>query len=543
MIYKWFVIFYASVISIASWKLGLSVNGWLPLSLLFLAAAVLGLKGSSLTFSALKLVLLTLFHWSSQTDWCFTLYLLLLASEVYESKSRKTVWMLVTLNLITFAVIALITAPAFSVYPPHWMVLLYLSNFTIFMGLALTVFNTFRQRDKLAGERNQLMTHDSLTGLPNFEACHAMLHNLVDKESRLLFILIDCTDLKAMNKTQGFQAGNQILKQIAVLLKIKFSQAAFISRYGGDEFAVAVTYEDKETMRAYVDQQLGSELPKLTGIQITYGIAVLPDDGSSKDDLVLAAENSLFSMKREMWLKREEHMLRSEKLRIVGELASGMAHEIRNPLTTIKGFLQISKSNGYNIETWYPLIMDEISRMSELTAEFLQFSKPHAVQFRVLSMQVCIQRVISLTLSEMSRLGHEIVYDPPEKPVNIWMDPDKMVQLLINLFKNAYESMEDNKKMAIRLYERDHHAVLEIEDQGSGIPAEQLDQIFNPFFTTKDSGTGLGLSICHKIVQDHSGTIEVESFIGRGTTFIMTFPLAEPESSPCYPLNRRKDAV
>ncbi|MEC0246681.1 ATP-binding protein [Paenibacillus chitinolyticus] len=543
MIYKWFVIFYASVISISSWKLGLSVSGWLPLSLLFLAAAVLGLKRSSVTFSAVKLVLLTLFHWSSQTDWCFTLYLLLLASEVYESKSRKTVWMLVTLNLITFTVMALITAPAFSVYPPLWMILLYLSNFAIFMGLALTVFNTFRQRDKLAGERRQLMTHDSLTGLPNFEACHAMLHNLVDKESRLLFILIDCTDLKAMNKTQGFQAGNQILKQIAVLLKIKFSQAAFISRYGGDEFAVAVTYEDKATMRAYVDQQLGSELPKLTGIQITYGIAVLPDDGSSKDDLVLIAENSLFSMKREMWLKREEHMLRSEKLRIVGELASGMAHEIRNPLTTIKGFLQISKSNGYNIETWYPLIMDEISRMSELTAEFLQFSKPHAVHFRVVSMQLCIQRVISLTLSEMSRLGHEIVYNPPDKPMNIWMDADKMVQLLINLFKNAYESMEDNKKMAIRLYERDHHAVLEIEDQGSGIPVEQLDQIFNPFFTTKDSGTGLGLSICHKIVQDHNGTIEVESFIGRGTTFIMTFPLAEPESTPCYPLNRRKNAV
>lgn len=542
MIYKWFVILYASVIGIASWNLGLSVTGWLPLSLLFLAAAVLGLKRSSVTFSAVKLLLLTLFHWSSQTDWCFTLYLLLLASEVYQSKSSKTVWMLVTLNLITFPVIALITAPAFSVYPPIWMVLLYLSNFSIFTGLAFTVFNTFRQRDKLAGERRKLMTHDSLTGLPNFEACHAMLHNLVDKESRLLFILIDCTDLKAMNKTQGFHAGNQILKQITVLLKTKFSQAAFISRYGGDEFAVAVTYEDKETMLAYVDQQLGSELPKLTGIQITYGIAVLPD-GASKDDLVLLAENSLFSMKREMWLKREEHMLRSEKLRIVGELASGMAHEIRNPLTTIKGFLQISKSNGYNIETWYPLIMDEISRMSELTAEFLQFSKPHAVQFRVQSLQACIQRVISLILSETSRLGHEIVYHPPEKPLNIRMDQDKMVQLLINLFKNAYESMEDNKKMAIRLYERDHHAVLEIEDQGSGIPVEQLGQIFNPFFTTKDSGTGLGLSICHKIVQDHNGTIEVESLIGKGTTFIMTFPLAESESSSCYPLNCRKNAV
>lgn len=89
--------------------------------------------------------------------------------------------------------------------------------------------------------------------------------------------------------------------------------------------------------------KLDSELPKLTGIQITYGIASYPLDGLTKDDLILLAENNLFTKKRESWLKREEHMLRSDKLRVIGELASGMAHEIRNPLTTVKGFCRFRK--------------------------------------------------------------------------------------------------------------------------------------------------------------------------------------------------------
>ncbi|UUZ86774.1 hypothetical protein LJK88_20965 [Paenibacillus sp. P26] len=224
-------------------------------------------------------------------------------------------------------------------------------------------------------------------------------------------------------------------------------------------------------------------------------------------------------------------MLRSEKLRVVGELASGMAHEIRNPLTTIKGFLQLSKAGNYNIQPWYDLIMDEINRMSMLTAEFLQFSRPHVTQYRVQSLQSCVHRVISLLDSESTRLGHQIRFESLEEPVLILMDQDKMLQLLLNLVKNAFEAIPEQGIVSIRLSLADRDAILEIQDNGKGIPESELDKIFIPFYTTKDSGTGLGLSICHKIVQDHEGTIEVESELGKGTKFTITLPVQSPDST------------
>jgi signal transduction histidine kinase len=106
------------------------------------------------------------------------------------------------------------------------------------------------------------------------------------------------------------------------------------------------------------------------------------------------------------------------------------------------------------------------------------------------------------------------------------MDQDKMIQLLLNMMKNACEAMEANGSIHMKLSRDQKNATLVIADNGPGIPSDQLEKIFHPFFTTKETGTGLGLSICYKIVQDHQGTLEVESELGIGTRFILTFPLA-----------------
>lgn len=227
-------------------------------------------------------------------------------------------------------------------------------------------------------------------------------------------------------------------------------------------------------------------------------------------------------MKREVWLKREEHMLRSEKLRLVGELAAGMAHEIRNPLTTVRGFLQIAKESRYNIEPWYDVLMEEITRVSELTGEFLQFSKPHAMNFRIQPLRDCVQRVVSLMESEAILLGHQLQleWDPT---VQILMDKDKIVQVLVNLVKNAFEAMETQGTVSIRVSRDNGNACLTVSDTGPGIPEGHLEQIFHPFFTTKKNGTGLGLAICQKIIQDHGGIIEIES-TSQGTAFHISFP-------------------
>ncbi|TXK85791.1 ATP-binding protein [Paenibacillus sp. N3.4] len=128
--------------------------------------------------------------------------------------------------------------------------------------------------------------------------------------------------------------------------------------------------------------------------------------------------------------------------------------------------------------------------------------------------------------SEATRFGHEIHYQESLDAIFVLMDQDKMIQLLLNLVKNACEAMEENGLVQIKLSRDLKNATFVIADNGPGIPEDQLEKIFHPFYTTKESGTGLGLSICYKIVQDHQGTFEVESELNLGTRFIITMPLA-----------------
>ncbi|WP_159887672.1 ATP-binding protein [Paenibacillus puerhi] len=474
---------------------------------------------------AASIVLLVPFHAVSASDWCLPLYLLHMTNTYRIMPRLKTsvVW-----NMLLTAALASVSFSYHGLALSSIIQVLFASGscFTLSLLFGKLIKDMELQKQRLAHEKKHLSTHDPLTGLYNFQEFHLQMETIVEQRKPVVLVLADCKDLKSLNTTNGFQGVNDILKQAAQLLRIMFPESSLISRYGGDEFAIVMESHNTKHTLSTITQLLASEFPKLTGIEINFGIACFPDDGQSKDDLMSAAEHRLYIMKRESWLKREEHMLRSEKLRVVGELASGMAHEIRNPLTTVKGFLQLSRASGYNIEPWYEFIMDEITRMSMLTAEFLQFSKPHVTHYRVQSIHSCINRVISLLEPEAARLGHKIHFIHDHEDIRMLMDQDKMLQLLLNLSKNALEAMKEQGFIDIHLFTQGGMAVIEISDTGQGIPEAELDKIFIPFYTTKDSGTGLGLSICHKIVQDHEGTIEVESFMDRGTKFTITLPAA-----------------
>lgn len=512
------------------WSIGNGLTVHVPLLILVTVLYMLTFlfKRPFYGHTSIQLFLLIAIHAFSATNWCLPLYLLHMSQMFYRLTKYSAVIIVNVTLILAYSLLAL-------TYHPFTMAHVADIAFQAVSCLILAYFfgrlikDMELQKQLLAHEKKHLSTHDPLTGLYNFQEFHRQMELIVHQKKPIVLVLADCKDLKSLNTTNGFQGVNDILKQAAQLLRIMFPESSLISRYGGDEFAIVMEYSNtKETMNT-ITQLLASEFPKLTGIEINFGIACYPQDGLNKDDLMSVAEHHLYMMKRESWLKREEHMLRSEKLRVVGELASGMAHEIRNPLTTIKGFLQLSKAGNYNVEPWYDLIMDEITRMSMLTAEFLQFSKPHVTQYRVQSIRSCIDRVISLLDSEAARLGHQIHFDYDPRDIRMLMDHDKMLQLLLNLMKNALEAMADQGNIHVRLYIQGEYAVIEITDTGKGIPEAELDKIFIPFYTTKDSGTGLGLSICHKIVQDHEGTIEVESIIGTGTKFTITLPIAEPD--------------
>ena len=408
----------------------------------------------------------------------------------------------------------------------HVLVTFYdLVNFTVLVLAVHYIVSVEKEKQLLSKEKNRLSTRDPLTGLLNYQEYHKQLAKLLKKEGRFVLFIIDCIDLKSMNDKQGYQGGNRILIEVAEYLRHAFADASIMAHYGGDEFAVVMRIEDKKNTIRECSKLLDHHLLSELKIEVTYGYAVYPDNGETKDMLISAAEQKLFDMKRETWLKREEQMLRSEKLRLVGELAAGIAHEIRNPLTTVRGFLQLSKQNDFNIKPWYDLVMQETTRVSELTAEFLQFSKKHVTRFKVQSLQDCIQRVVYLLESEAIYLGHELQCLTEPSPILARIDKDKIVQLLINLVRNAFDAMEQSGTVTIRLDRDENQGVIEVRDTGKGIPASRLEDIFNPFYTTKETGTGLGLSICHQIVHNHNGTIEVESEVNVGTTFYVRIPL------------------
>ncbi|WP_281887955.1 ATP-binding protein [Paenibacillus sp. YYML68] len=515
------------IVLVSTWSI-MSGSAWnIPLLLAFsllYAATFLVKQPPSFVFNVQPMLVVAI-HAASLTHWVLPLYFLHMIELHKRFHRRSTATLLSVIFIVPYIVISAITRhgnslPNIAFETATCLVLGFMFG-SLIKSMEL-------QKQLLDSEKKHLSTHDPLTGLYNFQEFHRQTELLVNDGKPILLILADCKDLKSLNTSTGFQGVNDILKQAAQLLRIMFPQSSLISRYGGDEFAIVIDNPHKQTLHT-ITQLLSMEFPKLTGIEINFGIASFPQDGKTKDDLLAVAESHLYMMKRETWLKREEHMLRSEKLRVVGELASGMAHEIRNPLTTIKGFIQLSKAERYNIEPWYELIMDEINRMSMLTAEFLQFSRPHITSYKVHSLRSCVQRVISLLESEATRLGHKLDFQPDRYELLMRMDQDKMLQLLLNLVKNALEAMEEQGTVDIKLYPVDRHAVIEIMDDGKGIPEGELDKIFIPFYTTKDSGTGLGLSICHKIVQDHEGTIEVESLVGLGTKFTITLPTVSIE--------------
>ncbi|MGF7031854.1 diguanylate cyclase (GGDEF)-like protein [Paenibacillus mucilaginosus] len=532
---NWIFYFFTGAVCLSSLYYDQSPN---PV-LLVLAASAYALsllkKQPGLPLRGVQLFLLVVFHYMSASWWILVLYYLHMSFLAYR---LHRLWAALVVNgalMAAFSAVTLIHTP---IHRDTSLLILFAAVSCLALSFLFRsyIHDIEKQKQRLSNEKKHLSTHDALTGLYNFQEFHRQLEGLAGAGNPFILVLIDCKDLKSLNTTNGFQGVNRILKQAAQLLRIMFPDACLISRYGGDEFALVVQAEDLEENHQRMTQLLASEFPRLAAIEVNFGMACYPQEGQHKDDLILVAEHNLYLMKRDSWLKREEHMLRSEKLRVVGELASGMAHEIRNPLTTVKGFLQLSKAGNYNVEPWYDLIMDEINRMSMLTAEFLQFSRPHVTQYKVQSITGCIHRIIQLLESESTRLGHEIHFEHPGQDLRMLMDQDKMLQLLLNLVKNAYEAMPEQGIVDIRLGARDGMAVIEIADNGKGIPETELDKIFIPFYTTKDSGTGLGLSICHKIVQDHEGVIEVESVLGLGTKFTITLPLTEAEEQPGEPL-------
>ncbi|WP_226666067.1 PAS domain S-box protein [Metabacillus litoralis] len=222
--------------------------------------------------------------------------------------------------------------------------------------------------------------------------------------------------------------------------------------------------------------------------------------------------------------KTEELMLRSEKLSIAGQLAAGIAHEIRNPLTAIKGFLQIMKPDMDHHNQYYQIIFSELNRIELILSELLMLAKPQETYFKRTNIVTLLQEVAMLLETQANMNSVFIDQQHTELLLSVHSDENQLKQVFINLFKNAIDAMSNGGKLSVHTKKERNKAIIAVTDEGEGIPSDLINRIGEPFLTTKEKGNGLGLMITYKIIEDHKGNILVDSELGKGTTFIVELP-------------------
>ncbi|MFJ5622307.1 PAS domain S-box protein [Peribacillus loiseleuriae] len=226
-------------------------------------------------------------------------------------------------------------------------------------------------------------------------------------------------------------------------------------------------------------------------------------------------------------LAMEEQIRKSDTLHVVGELAAGIAHEIRNPMTAIKGFIQLLQSSvKEDFSTYFNVITSELQRIETIITEFLFLAKPQALKFSNQDVNVIVRETADFLAAQAMLNNIQLKRNLTKNDCEIFCEGNQLKQVLINIIKNAIEVSNDGSFVIINTDRIDHSFVkISIIDQGPGIPEEKLRRLGEPFYTTKERGTGLGLMVSYKIIEEHKGYIEVESEVGKGTAFHIFLPI------------------
>jgi two-component system sensor histidine kinase HydH len=231
----------------------------------------------------------------------------------------------------------------------------------------------------------------------------------------------------------------------------------------------------------------------------------------------------------------EERVSRMNQLATVGHLAANVAHEIRNPISAIKTaaqFLRKEYQGEALIDQFAGIINEECDRLSKVTSDFLSFARPSALSFQPTSIAGVLERTLQLVGPHLSEQGVQLEQHLDHLP-EIPADRDELVQVFLNLLMNAMQAIEGRGRVAVAARRHGADGVeVTISDTGCGIPADSIEQVFKPFYTTKTKGTGLGLAIVRKIVEAHGGAVEISSRPGSGSTCRVILPGSSEEAAP-----------
>jgi two-component system, sporulation sensor kinase E len=226
----------------------------------------------------------------------------------------------------------------------------------------------------------------------------------------------------------------------------------------------------------------------------------------------------------------EKQIARLDQLNIIGEMAAGIAHEVRNPMTTVRGFLQMlaKKEHDSPHASFYSIMIEELDRANGIISEFLSLAKNKAVNLKYANLNDIITAILPLLKADATVSNKDIVLELSEIP-DLFIDEKEIRQIILNMVRNGLEAMKEKGEVRIRTYCEDNLVIMAIADQGPGIKAEILENIGIPFQTTKDNGTGLGLPVCYSIAARHNAKISVETG-PDGTEFFVKFAIVQNNS-------------
>ena len=243
----------------------------------------------------------------------------------------------------------------------------------------------------------------------------------------------------------------------------------------------------------------------------------------------------------------EKNVQRADRLSSIGTLAAGMAHEIKNPLVSIKTFTQLLLERYADPDfrtTFHEVVPHEVDRIDTIVSRLLDFARPRPVQFEPQNIRVIVDEVLALVDNETRRGKIDVRFDHPNEDLAVYGDEQQLHQVFLNLVMNAIDSMDNHKSGFLRIeigqgflppndgernsvFNTQPCVVVTLEDSGCGISDDSIQELFTPFFTTKDKGCGLGLAVVHGIIGEHGGNIDVSSSLNEGTLFRVSLPKAE----------------
>lgn len=226
------------------------------------------------------------------------------------------------------------------------------------------------------------------------------------------------------------------------------------------------------------------------------------------------------------WKKSQLMLQNSEKLTVAGQLAAGIAHEIRNPITVIKGFIYLMKSGFGDKEEYFNIMSSECERIEQILTELLVLAKPHPSKVEPRDIRLIMMQTITLLHTQAIMNNVEIVTEFQQGVPVVYCDENQMKQVFINFMKNAIEAMQKGGKLIIQIKQTDDEKIMvRFIDEGTGIPKEVLSKMGQPFHTTKEKGTGLGFMVSKKIIENHFGEVHIESEWNKGTTLEIRLPV------------------